>query len=350
MFFMRFPIDAVFVGKAGVGRLATRCCRCTGASARGSGWCRSSAAPTASWSCPSAPSTPARPSRATPSGSAEVRRRPWPSPRSSLGALSPRSGSAAVWPSPLVIVLAAIGASLVAIIAATEWRHFNDEYAYWLAGARLVGRRAAVRPRGGPEHAVRLLVSAAAGAGAGAVDLVRGRRRVQRGLDGPAARLPVVARAGATCSIALALVAFLPVAVELRVRNVHLLLAVLVVLALRRSWAFWVPAAALKITPVLGVVYLAAAGRWRDAVEGRPCWASSCSASASRLPRRRGGSSSTSWALRAGTDGGSLLPIPFAIRFAAGAILAVVAGLVAAGRIGPGGFRASRARRCSSSA
>jgi hypothetical protein len=122
---------------------------------------------------------------------------------------------------------------------------------------------------------------------------------------------------------------------------VHLLLAVLVVLALRRSWAFWIPAAALKITPVLGVAYLAAAGRWRDAVKVGALGAVVLGVSVALGPG--------AWrefldvvGVRAGTDGGSLLPIPFALRFAAGAILAVVGGLVAAGRLGAGGFRARR--------
>src|SRR6185369_13767093 len=72
---------------------------------------------------------------------------------------------------------------------------------------------------------------------------------------------------GRNVLVALALIAFLPVAVELRVRNVHLLIAVLAVLALRRHWAFWIPATALKITPVLGIGFLVAAGRWREAAK-----------------------------------------------------------------------------------
>ena len=65
--------------------------------------------------------------------------------------------------------------------------------------------------------------------------------------------------------VALAMIAFLPVALELRVRNIHLLIALLTVLALRRSWVFWIPAAAMKIAPVVGPIYLLAAGRRREA-------------------------------------------------------------------------------------
>src|SRR5204863_9321175 len=66
--------------------------------------------------------------------------------------------------------------------------------------------------------------------------------------------------------LALALIAFLPVAVELWFRNVHLLLAALIVLGLRGApWMFAI-GAAIKISPGLGIVYLALRGRWRDAL------------------------------------------------------------------------------------
>ncbi len=244
------------------------------------------------------------------------------------------------WPAPLVIVLAAIGASLVAIIAATEWRHFNDEHAYWLAGARLAAGDPlydlAAAPNTPfaywyPPPLAQVLAPLTSFVGADAFSVVW--------------TVLLLAclwwLAGRDVLIALALVAFLPVAIELRVRNVHLLLAVLVVLALRRSWAFWIPAAALKITPVLGVAYLAAAGRWRDAVKVSALGAVVLGVSVALGPG--------AWreflevvGVRAGTDGGSLLPIPFALRFAAGAILATIGGLVAAGRLGAGGFRAGR--------
>jgi len=64
---------------------------------------------------------------------------------------------------------------------------------------------------------------------------------------------------------ALALIAFLPVAVELWFRNIHLVLAVLVVLGLRRWPVLFAVGASIKLAPGLGIVYLAARGRWRDA-------------------------------------------------------------------------------------
>ncbi len=142
--------------------------------------------------------------------------------------------------------------------------------------------------------------------------------------------------------VALALIAFLPVAVELRTRNVHLILAVLTVLALRRSWVFWVAATALKIAPVLGGLYLVAAGRIREALGVAVLGGIVLGISVALAPG--------AWADfvtivggRAGSEGGALIAVPFWARFGAGAVLALLAGwLSRAGRGGP--FR-SLARR-----
>ncbi|MEO8274392.1 MAG: hypothetical protein ABI620_10035, partial [Chloroflexota bacterium] len=72
--------------------------------------------------------------------------------------------------------------------------------------------------------------------------------------------------------------------------------------------------------------YLAAAGRWRDAASVAVLGAAVLGLSVVISPG--------SWrefidvvGARAGTDGGSWLPIPFLVRFAAGALLAILAGL-----------------------
>ena len=49
-----------------------------------------------------------------------------------------------------LVVLAAIGLSLLAILATTEWQHFNDEHAYWLAGARLAAGQPLYDPTAAP--------------------------------------------------------------------------------------------------------------------------------------------------------------------------------------------------------
>ena len=108
------------------------------------------------------------------------------------------------------------------------------------------------------------------------------------------------------------------------------MIAVLAVLAMRRSSLFWIPATALKITPALGVLYEAAAGRWRDAARAAVAGAVVLAVSITLAPE--------AWrefldvvGTRAGTDGGSLFPaIPFWARLAAGVLLAVVAGRLAA--------------------
>lgn len=233
------------------------------------------------------------------------------------------------YPSIALVVLAAIGAALLVIVATTEWVHFNDEHAYWLAASRLAAGVPLYDPSAAsntpfaywypPPLAQVLapftgLVSADAFSVAWTILLLA----CLWWLGG---RDPLVA---------LALIAFLPVAVELRVRNVHLLIAVLVVLALRRSWAFWIPAAAIKITPVLGCVYLAAAGRWRDALKVAAAGAAVLGISVALGPGLwRDFVDVVGW--RAGTDGGSWLPIPFPVRFGVGAALAVLAGRVALG-------------------
>ena len=63
----------------------------------------------------------------------------------------------------------------------------------------------------------------------------------------------------------LALIAFIPVAVELRFENVDLFMALAIVLGLGRwPWAFAVMAV-IKLSPGLGVVYLALRRRWLEA-------------------------------------------------------------------------------------
>ncbi len=228
------------------------------------------------------------------------------------------------FPSIGVTVLAAVGATLLLIIAATEWRQFNDEHAYWLAGARLAAGQPLYDPAAAtntpyaywyPPPLAQVLAPLTSVLSADAFSvawtvILLGCLWWLGGRD---------------LFTALALVAFLPVAVELRVRNVHLVMAVLAVLALRRSWLFWIPAAAIKIAPVLGIAYLAAAGRWRDAAKVGALGLAVLAASVAISPG--------AWrdfldvvGSRAGTDGGALLPIPFVLRFGVGAALAVLAG------------------------
>ena len=235
-----------------------------------------------------------------------------------------------------LVLLATIGLGLLAVIVAFEWTHLNDEYAYWQAGARLWAGQALYDPGAAPNTPyaywyppplaqVLAPITAVVSADAFAIAWTAVLLACLWWLG------------GRNVLVALALIAFLPVAVELRVRNVHLVIAVLAVLALRRSWAFWIPATALKITPVLGIGYLAAAGRWREALKVAIVGAAVLGVSLMLGP--------DAWrqflevvGARAGTDGGTILPIeiPFAVRFALGGVLAIVAGRVAARAVARG--------------
>jgi len=128
--------------------------------------------------------------------------------------------------------------------------------------------------------------------------------------------------------VGLALIAFIPVAVELRARNIHLVLAVLAVLALRRSPLFWIPAAAIKVAPVLGVAYLAAARRWRDAAVTAIVGAVVLAVSAALAPG--------AWkdfltlvVAQAPSSEASIVPVPFPVRALVGLALAILGGHLA---------------------
>lgn len=65
--------------------------------------------------------------------------------------------------------------------------------------------------------------------------------------------------------VALALIAFLPVAAELKFRNVHLFMAVALVAGLRgHPWALAL-AACVKFSPAVAIAHLAGRGDWRSA-------------------------------------------------------------------------------------
>ncbi|NJD29818.1 MAG: DUF2029 domain-containing protein [Chloroflexi bacterium] len=233
-----------------------------------------------------------------------------------------------------LVVLAAIGAVFLAVIVATAWPHPTDEQAYWRAAERLAAGEPVYSTASVPGDVsygywyppplAQVLapltgVASAEGFSIAWTILVLGCLWWLAGRD---------------VLVALALIAFLPVAVELRVRNVHLLLAVLLVLALRRSWVFWIPAAAIKVAPALGILYLAAARRVREAILVTVAGLLVLGASIALAPGLWGSFAEVVLG-RAGTETASILPIPFAIRFVAGAALAALGGWIG-GRRGEG--------------
>lgn len=228
-----------------------------------------------------------------------------------------------------LVVLAAVGALLLVVVATTAWQLPTDEHAYWLAAQRFASGGSMYDPTTVPGDT---------GYGYYYPPPLAQILAPLTGLissDTFSALWTVLLLAclwwlgGRDPLTAVALIAFLPVAVELRARNIHLLLAVLAVLALRRSPLFWVPATAIKVSPILGIVYLLAGRRWRDALLVTAAGGVVLAASWVLAPG--------AWrdffdvvVVRAGTSVASIFPVPFPIRLAGGVALAVAGGMAAA--------------------
>ena len=164
----------------------------------------------------------------------------------------------------ILLALAAIGGVLLAVIVGTFWMEPNDNLAYWIAAERLVA--------GEPIYLT--------GAAAFEPYAYHYPPPLAQALAPLTLFVPVVwylaayrallllttwDLAGRRILQMLALIAFIPVALDLRFENVQLFMALAIVLGLGRwPWAFAVMAV-IKISPGLGVVYLALRRRWRDA-------------------------------------------------------------------------------------
>jgi hypothetical protein len=163
-------------------------------------------------------------------------------------------------------VLAAIGALFLLVVVWYRWippDDLGDAHAYWLAGQRLLAGEPLYDPSAGPVTPyaywyppifaqVMAPISAIVPAylfslGWGVLLLVC--------LWWLADRRPVVG---------LAMIAFIPVAIELWFRNVHLLLGLLLVAGIRRAPVAFVAGAAIKFAPGVGLAWLLGRGRWRD--------------------------------------------------------------------------------------
>ena len=164
-----------------------------------------------------------------------------------------------------LVVLAVIGTMVLLVVAGTRWSVPNDEHAYWLAGQRLLNGQPLYDPAASsitpfaywyPPVVAQVVAPISAVVSS---DLFSALWTVL--LLGCLLWL-----AGGRPLVFLALFVFLPVATELGFRNVHLILAVLVVLAIRRWPALYAVGAAIKFSPGLGIVYLGARGKWRDAL------------------------------------------------------------------------------------
>ena len=223
-------------------------------------------------------------------------------------------------------LLAALGATLLAVIVTTFWLTPGDNIAYWLAGHRLALGQPIYPP---PEVAFEPFAYHYAPPLAQVLAPVT--------LVLPAVAYAALYRAlmllivwdlaGRTMLRLMAVIGIVPVAVALRIENVEFFMAAAIVLGLSR-WPWLLSVAALvKASPGLGLVYLALQRRWRDVA---------VSVVAGSLIV------AVSWALspglwrewieaisgRADVIGNSIVPLPFWMRAVAGLVLAVTGGLI----------------------
>lgn len=223
-------------------------------------------------------------------------------------------------------LLAAVGASVLAVIVATFWMEAGDNLAYWIAGNRLVTGQPIYAP---PEVAFEPF----------AYHYPPPLAQVLGPLTVvvPAVAYAVIYRAlmllalweiaGRSMLKMLALLAFIPVAYALRVENVEIFMAVGIVLGLRRwPWLFTI-GALIKVSPGLGLVYLALRRRWRDLWVSVLVGAAIVGVSFALAPDlwRAWLDAITG---RADMIGNSLVPLPYSVRAIVGFVLTIVAGLL----------------------
>ena len=223
-----------------------------------------------------------------------------------------------------LIVLAAIGAIFLVVVATSRWASPNDEHAYWLAGRRLLDGAPLYDPTASsvtpfaywyPPIVAQVMAPISAAIPSDAFSWAWTALLIGS----------LLYLAGGRPLVALALIAYVPVATELGFRNVHLVLAVLIVLALRR-WPFlFAVGAAIKIAPGLGIVYLAVRGRWRDALIATAVGLALLVVSVALAPG--------AWTdfldilrARGPGDASAFVPIPYVVRALAGLALTVAAG------------------------
>lgn len=224
----------------------------------------------------------------------------------------------------LVVILAAIGASLLLVVAVNRWDVPGDEHAYWLAGQRLLAGEPVYDPTANsitpyafwyPPIVAQVMapISIALPSAVFSVAWIV---------------LMLVCLwwiAGRDVLAALALCAFPPVAVEFWSRNVHLILAAVLVLAIRRWGGWFAVGAAIKMAPGIGLVYLAARRRWRELGIAIGFGTALFVVSVALSPDAWRQFSSVMLA-RGPTDASAFLPIPYVARAIVGLALVLVAG------------------------
>ncbi len=236
-------------------------------------------------------------------------------------------------PHPLLLVPATIGAAVIATLAVLRWGQPGDEAAYWLGARRLIDgmplydlEATGVTPFAYqyPPILAQALVPVAI-----ALPLEIYSWAYTALLLGCLWWL-----AGRNLWVALALVAFPPVAVELWFRNVHLILAVLLVAALRGRPEMFALGATIKVAPGLGLAYLGARGAWRSLLVGGGLGAMLLAASVAVSP--------SAWSefiqvvvQRGLADESGLFSIAYYVRAAIGLLVVLVAGRLSSRFAGP---------------
>jgi alpha-1,2-mannosyltransferase len=216
------------------------------------------------------------------------------------------------YPAIGLVLLAAIGACFLFVVAVGRWNAGQDQEAYWQGARRLLDGLPLYDPTATsvtpfaywyPPPLAQVLVPVAAVIPARIFD-VAWVVLLLACLLWMARWRPLVA---------LAYVAFVPVAVELWFDNVHLVLAALIVLGIRRwPWAFTI-GAAIKIAPGLGILYLLLRRRWREAAIAIGLGLLILLVSVVLGPSAWSGFLTTIEA-RGPADISSLLPIPYVVR------------------------------------
>jgi hypothetical protein len=229
-----------------------------------------------------------------------------------------------------LVVAAAIGAILLLAVATARWfdpGDLGDSHAYWLAARRLLDGLPLYDPAASPVEpfaywyppvVAQALAPFAAVLPAQAFSF--GWIAVLLGCTwGLAGRRPLVT---------LALVAFVPVALELWFRNVHLVLAVLLVLAIRRWPALFAVGAAIKFAPGVGLAYLAARRRWRDLAIAAGAGAAILVVSVALAPDAWRQYVDILLARGGATEASGVVAVPYGVRAIAGLALAAIAGRI----------------------
>ena len=226
----------------------------------------------------------------------------------------------------ITALLAALGGVLLAVIVGRFWVEAGDDLAYWIAGDRLAhglpiysDPSVAFEPFAFHYIPAVAQLLAPVSVVVAAVPFLIGFRAILL--------LVLWDMAGRRMLDLLALLAFIPIAVSLRVENVELLMAFAVVVGLSRwPWAFMV-GALVKVSPGLGLVYLAMQRRWRDVAFSAVLGAVVVGVSyvvAPDLWRQWLGAISG----RSDIVGNSIVPLPYSVRAITGFVLAVVAGFL----------------------